>query len=99
MTYDFVLKILANPEKYTSAQVEKATRLKQKYGQLDICPICQGADSHVLIEKLGMCGFCHSWERYNKQFQTPEHIKKCNERIEREKNEGVVARFFRSLWE
>jgi hypothetical protein len=69
MTYGFVLKILGNRDKYSPAQIEKALRLKQKYRQLDICPICQGADSHVLIEKLGMCGFCNSWERYNKNYE------------------------------
>ena len=66
---------------------------------LEICPICKSAESIHLILKLGMCGFCNSWERYNKRYETPEHIKLCNERIEREKNEGVVARFLRSLWQ
>ena len=69
MTYDFVLKILSNRDKYSPAQIEKALRLKQLYGQLDICPSCKEAAPYVLIQKLGMCGFCNSWERYNKNYE------------------------------
>ena len=69
MTYGFVLKILSNRDKYSPAQIEKALRLKQLYGQLDICPSCKAAAPYVLIQKLGMCGFCNSWERYNKNYE------------------------------
>jgi hypothetical protein len=69
MTYGSVLKILSNREKYSPAQIEKALRLKKIYGQLDICPTCKAADAYVLIQKLGMCGFCHNWERYNKKYE------------------------------
>ena len=96
MTYGFVLKILANPEKYTSAQVEKATRLKQKYGQLDICSKCGEAASYVLIQKLGMCGNCNSWKRYCEQLEYAQQ-KTNTEQKSKKQEEGFWSKFWKSF--
>ena len=96
MTYNFVLKILANRDKYSPAQIEKALRLKKIYGQLDICPICQATDSYVLIQKLGMCGFCNSWERYNKKYEKVEPNTNTEQKPKKQE-EGFWSKFWKSF--
>lgn len=69
MTYGQVLKVLRNQDKYSPTQIEKAKKLLIIYKSLETCPVCSAIDSHVLIQKLGMCESCHSWERYNKKYE------------------------------